>query len=79
MSSASVNTVTPEATMTEAAEQMAEYRIRRLVVIAPNGGLAGIITSGDLARTLAKKQGYKEITLNALARYKTGPTGGPYQ
>jgi CBS domain-containing protein len=71
-------TVTPEATMTEAAELMAEYGIRRLVVIDREGGLAGIITSVDLAKILAKKRGYQEAALNAIARVKEGPAGGPY-
>ena len=65
--------------MTDAAELMAEYGIRRIVVINKDGGLAGIVTSADLARVVAKKHGYEEAALNAIARFKEGPTGGPYQ
>ncbi|HME18329.1 MAG TPA: CBS domain-containing protein [Nitrososphaerales archaeon] len=72
-------TVAPEATMTKASEVMAQYRIRRLVVIGANGGLAGIITAGDIARVIAEKHGYREVTFNAIARYKEGEEAGPYQ
>jgi CBS domain-containing protein len=72
-------TVPPGATMTKAAEVMAEYRIRRLVVIDANGSLVGIITAGDIARVIAEKHGYQEVTFNAIARYKEGAEQGPYQ
>lgn len=74
-------TVSQDAALTEAAGQMAEYRIRRLVVIDPEGMMVGIITAGDIARSLAEKHGYREVTFNALARYKEGTEGegGPYQ
>ena len=72
-------TVGPQATMTEAAELMAEYKIRRLVVIGEGGALAGIVSSVAMARVLAKKHGYQEATLNALAKYREGPGEGPYQ
>ncbi|MDV3244707.1 MAG: CBS domain-containing protein, partial [Nitrososphaerales archaeon] len=72
-------TISPEATMSDAAELMSQYMIRRLIVIGPDGNLVGIITSGDLAKALAKKHDYKEVALNALARVRGEPTGGPYQ
>ncbi|MDV3278477.1 MAG: CBS domain-containing protein [Nitrososphaerales archaeon] len=72
-------TVNPEATMTEAAKLMEEYGIRRLVVIGRDGGLTGIVTAIDLAKVLARKHGYEEAALNAIARAKEGPAGGPYQ
>ncbi len=72
-------TVSPEATMTKASEIMAEYRIRRLVVIDKDGDLAGIVTAGDIARTLAEKEGYRQASFNAIARYKEGTESGPYQ
>jgi CBS domain-containing protein len=72
-------TAPPDATMTKASEIMAEYRIRRLVVIDKGGNLAGIVTAGDIARTLAEKKGYQEPAFNALARYKEGTEAGPYQ
>jgi CBS domain-containing protein len=72
-------TIRPESTMTKAAELMAEYRIRRLVVVEPNGSLAGIVTAGDIARVIAEKQGYRDVTFNAIARYKEGTEAGPYQ
>jgi len=72
-------TVSQNAALTDAAAQMAEYRIRRLVVVDPEGMMVGIITAGDIARSLAEKHGYREVTFNALARYKEGTEGGPYQ
>jgi CBS domain-containing protein len=72
-------TVPPEATMTKAAEVMAEYRIRRLVVIDVDSNLVGIVTAGDIARVIAEKHDYREATLNAIARYKEGAEAGPYQ
>ena len=73
-------TVTPEATLTNAAELMARYHIRRLVVIDDTGSMVGLVTTGDLARTLAEKHGYREATFNAMARYAEGEfAGGPYQ
>lgn len=72
-------TIAPSATMTDAAELMAEYRVRRLVVIDQTGALIGIITAGDIARSLAEKHGYRDAMFNAMARYKEGIEGGPYQ
>lgn len=72
-------TTTPDAPLIAAAEQMAKYQIRRLVVVDGTGALAGIITTGDIARSMAEKQGYKDATFNAMARYKEGTEGGPYQ
>ncbi len=72
-------TISPNASLTEAAAHMAEYRVRRLVVVDRMGSMAGIITAGDIARSLAEKHGYREATFNALARYKEGAESGPYQ
>lgn len=72
-------TISPNATMTEAAVMMAEYRIRRLVVVDKTGAMVGIVTTGDIARSLAEKHGYREATFNAMARYKEGIEGGPYR
>jgi len=73
-------TIRPDAALTNAAELMAQYRIRRLVVVDSTGSLVGIVTTGDIARTLAEKHGYREATFNAMARYANGEfEGGPYQ
>lgn len=72
-------TISPDALLQDAAALMAEYRVRRLVVVDNAGALVGIVTTGDIARTMAEKQGYREATLNAMARYKEGVEGGPYQ
>jgi CBS domain-containing protein len=70
--------IAPSATVTEAAKLMSEYRVRRLVVIGENGGLAGIVSSINMAMSLAQKSGFSNPTLNAIARVES-PTGGPYQ
>jgi predicted transcriptional regulator len=72
-------TVSPNASVTEAAGIMADYRIRRLVVVDRAGGMVGIVTTGDIARSMAEKHGYREATFNAMARYKDGVESGPYQ
>jgi CBS domain-containing protein len=73
-------TIPPEAPLTAASEMMARYRVRRLVVVDQTGALTGIVTTGDIARNLAERQGYREATLNAMARYAEGvEAGGPYQ
>lgn len=72
-------TVSPSATITEAAGLMAEYRVRRLIVVDGTGAMLGIITAGDLARHLAEKHGYREPTFNAMARYREGINDSPYQ
>jgi CBS domain-containing protein len=72
-------TISPEALVQDAAQLMAQYRIRRLVVVDRVGALVGIVTTGDIARTMAEKQGYREATFNAMARYNEGVEGGPYQ
>jgi CBS domain-containing protein len=73
-------TITPDASLTSAAEVMARYRVRRLVVVDSQSALVGVVTAGDLARILAEKHDYNEATLNAIARYsENGPESGPYQ
>ena len=61
-------TISPNATVTEASAQMAEYRVRRLVVVDRTGAMVGIVTTGDIAHSLAEKHGYREATFNAMAR-----------
>jgi CBS domain-containing protein len=72
-------TISPTASLTSAAGLMAQYRIRRLVVVDSSGALNGIVTAGDIARSLAEKQEYRDAKLNAMARYTEGIEGGPYQ
>ncbi len=70
-------TIQPEAKMSEAAKLMNEYKIRRVVVTRTDGSLAGIVTTGDLAKALAERKEYSDVTLNAIA--KISPAGLPYQ
>jgi len=71
-------TVTLGSTIMEAAERMSAYGIRRIVVVHEDGGLAGLLTAGDLAKWLAKQKDYSDSALNAIARLKRVGTGGPY-
>lgn len=72
-------TISPKATMTEAAELMSEYKIRRLVVLDEQGDLVGMATSDDLAKALARRQDYKDPALNVMGRVNETPERGPYQ
>lgn len=72
-------TINPEASIEDASKLMSEYRIRRLVVIDGSGMLAGIVTAGDIARSLAKQHNYEDVSINAIARIRASPGGGPYQ
>ena len=72
-------TISPEATIMEAAEKMSAFEIRRIVVVNEGGRLLGLLTAGDIARWLAKQKGYSDPALNAIARLKTSSTGGPYR
>jgi len=70
-------TIQPDAKIAEAARLMNEYKIRRVVVTAADGSLAGIVTASDLARVLAERKDYSDTTLNAIARASADK--GPYQ
>ncbi|HEV7264625.1 MAG TPA: CBS domain-containing protein [Falsiroseomonas sp.] len=45
-----LHTVTPATHVTEALEMMTDRRVRHLPVIAPDGGLAGMVSIGDLVK-----------------------------
>ena len=68
--SSPVITVKVKATVTEAAEIMSDYGVRKLPVVDESGKLAGVITSLELARWLAKRNDFQDPALNALARLK---------
>jgi CBS domain-containing protein len=72
-------TVSPHATMTDAAKLMSVYKIRRLVVVDDEHVLVGMVTSDDLAKVLAKKRDYQDPALNVMGRVNETPTSGPYQ
>jgi CBS domain-containing protein len=72
-------TIEVGSTIAEAGERMSEYLIRRLVVVDKSGALVGLITAGDIARLLARKNDYSDSALNAIARMRKGETGGPYK
>jgi CBS domain-containing protein len=72
-------TVNATATIAQAAEIMSEYGVRKLPVIDRSGALAGVITSLELARWLAKMNDFQDVALNALATLKKEGQGGPYR
>ncbi len=74
-----VITVSVKATVGKAAELMSEYGVGTLPVVDDSGALAGLITSVELARYLAKMDGFRDPALNALAKLKIGDEGGPYR
>ncbi len=76
--SSPVITVKVKATVTEAAGIMSDYGVRKLPVVDESGELAGVITSLELARWLAKRNDFQDPALNALARLKE-EEGGPYR
>jgi len=55
--STAVETVTPETHVAAAAARLAERRIGALVVTAPGGGIAGILSERDIVRVLAREAG----------------------
>lgn len=74
-----VITIKMSATIKEAAEIMSDYGVRKLPVVDESGELAGVITSLELARWLAKVNDFKDPALNALATLKQEGQGGPYR
>lgn len=72
-------TISPDATMSDAARVMSEYKIRRLLVVDGSGSLVGLASADDLAKVLAKRQDYRDPALNVIGRVNETPSSGPYQ
>ncbi|HEV2390486.1 MAG TPA: CBS domain-containing protein, partial [Nitrososphaerales archaeon] len=72
-------TIKATATIKEAAEIMSDYGVRKLPVVDESGDLAGVITSLELARWLARANDFKDPALNALATLKKEGQGSPYR
>ncbi|MDA4128277.1 MAG: CBS domain-containing protein [Thaumarchaeota archaeon] len=72
-------TIRPQATVRQAAELMVEYEIRRVLVSDGTGGISGIVTAGDLAKTVAKQRSFSEETVSAVSQLEVSPSRGPYQ
>ncbi len=64
--------------ISEVAERMSTFQVRRTVVINEKGMLAGIVGAEDLAKWLAKENNYSDATLNAIARVREAGYSGPY-
>ena len=74
-----VITVNVTASIKEVATIMSDYGVRKLPVIDESGALAGVITSLELARWLAKMNDFQNPALNALAVLKAEGNDGPYR
>jgi CBS domain-containing protein len=79
ITSTPVITVNVRATVAQAAQTMSDYGVRKLPVVDESGGLAGVITSLELAHWLAKQHDFQDPALNALAKVKDGGQGSPYR
>ncbi|HUK71157.1 MAG TPA: CBS domain-containing protein [Streptosporangiaceae bacterium] len=68
-------TVTPDATIVEAARLMDRHRIKRLLVVDADGRLAGIITPRDLLRVYLRSADEirAEIVDEVVASFPTNP------
>lgn len=64
-------TVTPDATVVQAARLMDKHRIKRLVVVDADGRLAGIVTVRDLLKVYLRSDGEirDEIVAEIITRY----------
>ena len=69
--STSLITVSPDASVREAARLMSGSKIRRLPVLK-QGKLVGILVASDFVRHVGRKSVSEEI-LDAIGRYPTGP------
>lgn len=67
-----VVTVEPETSIENAAKIMSEYGIRRLPAVK-DGNLLGILTSDQIAMSLAREKNFTDNKLNAVARYCVSP------
>lgn len=70
--------VSPKSPISEIAEKMSTFQVRRTIVINEKGQLAGIVGAEDLARWLAKENNYTDPTLNAIASVGEAGNRGPY-
>lgn len=66
MTKAPLITATPDTTLEECRTTMSTRRIRHMPVLAPDGSIAGIITSGDL---LAEQLGDQADTIQQLTNF----------
>jgi len=62
-------TVTRETTLTECMNIISEKRIRHLPVVDENGALTGIISIGDVVKTLSSE---KDLMIRQLEHYISG-------
>ncbi len=67
--------VKTKSTISEVAEKMSTFQVRRTVVVDQKGELAGLVAAEDLAKWLARRNKYSDPALNAIARIKGGPYG----
>jgi CBS domain-containing protein len=66
-----------KATIAEIAEKMSTFQVRRTIVVNQKGDMAGLVSSEDLAKWLARLNKYSDPTLNAVAGIKRNASS-PY-
>jgi len=69
-----VMTAEPEASVSAAAQQMAQAQVRRLLIVEHGGRLAGIVAQADLARAAAEDDQLKG-TLAKVVEEISAPVG----
>lgn len=72
-------TISPKASMSEAARLMSDHKVRRLLVVDDQNSLIGMASADDLAKVLAKRRDYQDLALNVMGRVNETPSAGPYQ
>ena len=70
-------TVAPEASIEEASDRMATYRVKHLPVVS-GGEVVGMVAARDIALAMAKEKNFEDIRLNAIAGIKSGELPAPY-
>jgi CBS domain-containing protein len=57
---------------------MSDYGVRKLPVVDEQGNLAGVVTSLDVVRWLAKLSSAQDEALSSLTNIREDAGGGPY-
>ena len=70
-------TVAPEASIEEASDRMATYKVKHLPVVS-QGEVVGMVAARDIALAMAKEKNFEDIRLNAIAGIKSGELPAPY-
>lgn len=67
----------PETKIEDALKTMLTNKVRRLPVVDPNTGVAGLVTVADIANALSEKAGYTSSLIAAMTK-ESPPRSGVY-